>query len=283
MAKFIEVAAVTLGLLGIASCANTELHSALALEWEVTGLAQPESVTFSRDGTVLYVSNIDGDASDRDGRGFISRVSLTGEVLEREWITGLDAPKGVMSRGNLLYVSDVRGLVIFNALNGQVFRRADVQDAGFLNDLAFAADGRVLISDSANSRIYVFEGETASVWLQDERLSGVNGMLQEPGRLLAVTTRGLLLAIDNETQEISVLSEGLGAADGIAHSVDGGYLVSDAQGRLFAVAADGAHEVWIDSRHEGRRLNDFVVRGDMLYVPNMVPGALSAFRIPPTS
>ena len=282
MNKALLTAATCLGLATLSSCATAGPGGMLELQWQASGLAQPESVALSRDGTFLYVSNMAGDGSARDGNGFISRVSLTGEVLEREWLTGLDAPKGIMRRGDLLYVSDISGLTVFDTTNRSVLRRVDVPDARFLNDLAFASDGRVVISDSANARIYVFLRDTVSVWLEDERLRGVNGLLLEPNRMLAVTMQGLLLAIDNQTLEITVLAEGLGAADGIAALGDGRYLVSEWRGRLSVVAPDGSHEVVLDTRDEGRYLNDFIIADGVVYMPNLDPGALSAYRIAAT-
>jgi hypothetical protein len=42
------------------------------------------------------VSNIDGKPDQKDQRGFISEVSPSnGSVVELDWLTGLNAPKGM--------------------------------------------------------------------------------------------------------------------------------------------------------------------------------------------
>ena len=49
--------------------------------WTTTGLRNPESVIAATDGASLFVSNVDGEADARDGRGGISRLSLDGTVM----------------------------------------------------------------------------------------------------------------------------------------------------------------------------------------------------------
>src|SRR5690348_11623701 len=75
--------------------------------WQVDGLASPESVALGPDGRTLFVANVGGEGEVRDGNGFISRVSTGGKLLQRQWITGLDAPKGATVAGGKLYVSDI--------------------------------------------------------------------------------------------------------------------------------------------------------------------------------
>src|SRR5207237_1242927 len=74
--------------------------------WTLSGLAEPESVAASPDGRTLYVANVGGEGDVRDGNGFISRVSPSGKLIQREWVRGLDAPKGAVVSGGKLYVSD---------------------------------------------------------------------------------------------------------------------------------------------------------------------------------
>lgn len=138
---------------------------ALTLKWRVDGLANPESAALSADGQFLYVTNVNGEADAKDGNGFISRVSTDGRILEREWARGLDAPKGIERGGDALYVADVDQMVVVDAASGAIRRRVPVPGARFLNDLAFARDGAVLIADSAGARIYAIASDTAEIWL----------------------------------------------------------------------------------------------------------------------
>jgi len=261
--------------LGTADAAGPQLTPL----WSAPGFANPESVALSADGTFLYVSNVDGEGGARDGRGGISRLSLEGAMLERHWATGLDAPKGMALRGNRLYVSDVTSLAELDSGSGALIARHDAPDSGFLNDVALAPDGGVLASDSAKSRIYAWRDGRMEVWLQHDLLRSVNGMLPERKRLVVSTMQGRLLAIDWKTREITELAHGLGDGDGIAALGGGAYLVSEWPGRLFHVEAGGKSSTLMDLREDKRYLNDILLVGDRLIVPNWEPGTVSAYRL----
>ena len=251
----------------------------LDVMWRAQGLANPESAALSADRAFLYVSNVNGDGAAKDGNGFIARVGIDGQILERDWARGLNAPKGIMLRGESLYVADIDEMVVIDAVSGAVTRRVAAPGALFLNDLAFAPDGRVLIADSQNARIYGFRSGTAEVWAEGALLDSVNGLYAEPGRLIVTTMAGRLLAIDYRTRSISVLAEGLGDADGIAPLGNGNYLVSEWPGLMHVVAADGTHRTVMDSRAEKIYLNDFLLVDDALYQPNWEPGTMTAYRV----
>ena len=82
--------------------------------WQATGLDAPESVVFDADAGVFYVSNVNGEANAADGNGYISKLSLQGEIEEKEWVTGLNAPKGLALHDGMLYVSDIDELVVIS-------------------------------------------------------------------------------------------------------------------------------------------------------------------------
>lgn len=251
----------------------------LELAWRAQGLANPESVALSDGGDFLYVSNVNGDAAARDGNGFISRVSTDGRMLEREWATGLNAPKGVALLGDSLFVADIDRVVEIDAVSGDIRASVDVPGARFLNDLAIANDDAVLVADSAIGRISVVRGRAVETWLEDPMLDSINGLLPELTRLVATTMAGRLLAVDYRTRTVTVLAEGLGDADGVAAIGEGRYLVSEWPGLMHVVAADGTHTTILDSRAEERYLNDFLLVGDRLYQPHWEPGELSAYTV----
>jgi DNA-binding beta-propeller fold protein YncE len=247
--------------------------------WKTQGLANPESAALSADRTFLYVTNVNGDGEAKDGNGFIARVGVDGRLLDRDWAGGLNAPKGIMLRGGSLYVADIDEMVVIDAASGAVTRRVAAPGALFLNDLAFAPDGRVLIADSQNARIYAIGSDTAEVWAEGALLDSINGLYAEPGRLIVTTMAGRLLAIDYESRSISVLAEGLGDADGVAPLGHGSYLVSEWPGLLHVVGPDGTHRTVIDSRAGKIYMNDFLLVDDVLYQPNWEPGTVTAYRV----
>lgn len=251
----------------------------LELLWRVGGLANPESAVLSADGSYLYVTNVNGEGDAEDGNGFISRVSVDGRMLEREWARGLNGPKGIMRGGPSLYVADIDRMVVLDAATGAVRRTVPIPGARFLNDLTFAPDGQVLIADSGGSRIYAIRSDTPEIWLEHELLDSVNGLLPEPERLVVTTMAGRLLAIDYATKAVTVLAEGLGDGDGIGPLGAGRYLVSEWPGLMHVVTPEGAHTTIMDTRAEGRFLNDFLLVDDILYQPHWEPSEMSAYRV----
>ena len=64
--------------------------------WETseTELQTPESVIHDEKRNVLYVANINGSPMEKVENGFISKLSLEGEILDLKWFSeSLWAPK----------------------------------------------------------------------------------------------------------------------------------------------------------------------------------------------
>lgn len=251
----------------------------LDLVWRLGGLANPESAALSDDGSFLYVTNVNGEGEAVDGNGFISKVATNGAMLERDWATGFDGPKGIVREGDVLHVADITQLVTVSAETGAILARTPLEGATFLNDVAVAPDGRVLVADSQGQRIYAVSDGRPSIWIESDLLRSVNGLLPEPDRLIVTTMAGRLLAIDYATAGITVLAEGLGDGDGVAALEGGRYLVSEWPGLMHVVGRDGGHTTIMDTKAEGRLLNDFLLVGETLFQPHWDPGEISAYRL----
>ncbi|MGH8077844.1 MAG: hypothetical protein ACREPE_11035, partial [Lysobacter sp.] len=193
MRNNLVVCACVIVLAGCATPQQPRLPS-LTADWSTSGFANPESAIPSERGDFLYVSNVNGEGDARDGNGFISKVSLDGALIEREWTKGLDAPKGLALAKDRLFVSDVSALVEIDVRTGNVIARYAAAGAGFLNDVATAPDNTILISDSAKARIYAWHDGRMDTWLEHELLRSINGLLPEPRRLVVTTMQGKLLA-----------------------------------------------------------------------------------------
>ena len=97
---------------------------------------------------IAYVSNVAGKPTDKDGNGFISKISLKdGKVVTLEWATGLDAPKGLALVGDTLYAADIDKLAEINTKTGKIVALHDAPGATFLNDVAADGKGNVYVSD----------------------------------------------------------------------------------------------------------------------------------------
>lgn len=247
--------------------------------WRTGGFASPESVLPDPETGLIFVSNVNGEGDTRDGNGFISRITADGEIETLEWATGLDAPKGMALVGDRLYVTDITQIVCIDRRTGEIINRWPAPGAGFLNDAAAGPDGRIYVSDSATSRIYVLEDEMVHVWAEDDALRAINGLWPEDGRMLAVTMGGLFVSISLDGETVSVIGEGLGNGDALAPDGQGAYLSSEWPGQIYHLMPDGTFEVLADTREAGVYVNDFYRMGDVLIVPHWQPGEVSAWQI----
>ena len=88
--------------------------------WTVsTDFASPESAYFDSASGALFVSNINGQVLEKDGNGYISKVSPKGEMIKEKWATGLDAPKGIRITKGKLWVSDIDRVLGIQVGNGK--------------------------------------------------------------------------------------------------------------------------------------------------------------------
>jgi PQQ-like domain len=274
------IAMASLAVLGACATQVAEAPPCVELDWVLTGLSDPESAIPADEPGVLYVSNMAGEADAKDGVGFISRISADGQMLDKEWVSGLNAPKGMALSGGKLYVSDIDQLVEIDARTGQVLAKYDMPGAKFLNDVAVLGDGTVLVSDSANARIYALHDGAVDTWLEDAQLQAINGLMSEDGKVIVSTMQGKLLSVDPATRAVTQVAENLGDADGIASLGAGAYLVSEWPGRLFYVGAKGEQLTLMDTRQDDIRTNDIaLLQGDVLVIANMRPGSVSAYRV----
>ena len=259
--------------------------------WQAEGLDGPESAVLDSGEGVLYVSNVNGDAAAADGNGYISKLSLKGEILDKEWVTGLDAPKGLALHDAKLYVSDIDKLVVIDIATGEIVASHEASGATFLNDVSAHEDGRVFVSDMMENQIWKLEGDQLELWLEDEALGNPNGVLAEGDRLLIATwgkpkedfstdVPGQLKAIDYETKEIQSLGdEPVGNLDGLEADGQGGYLVTDwLSGALYTFDANGKAEMVMDL-NQGSADHEYVEGEKLVVIPMMMDGTVAAYKV----
>src|SRR6187402_2462475 len=91
---------------------GAQTQHSLVKKWETdTLLKTPESVLYDAKGKILYVSNIDGAPDGKDGKGSIGKIGLDGKIIAVDWVSGLNAPKGMALVKNTLWVADVDQMV----------------------------------------------------------------------------------------------------------------------------------------------------------------------------
>jgi hypothetical protein len=241
-------------------------------------LKVPESVCHDPVRDVLYVANIGGQPTDKDGNGFIARLSLAGEVLELEWATGLDAPKGMAVVDSTLYVTDIDRVVSIAIPSGEIVMSLAVDGARFLNDTTADREGTVYVSDMTTGKVHRLVRGAVETWLTG--LKRPNGLLAERDRLL-VGTQDRLLGADYASGEISVVAAGTGGIDGVAPAPGGGYLISDWAGAVRRVAPDGELALLFDTSADEIQAADItcVVEKRLLLVPTFFDNRVMAYAL----
>lgn len=277
------------GVLGLTA---TTVQAQPAKVWETAGFMAPESVVLDEAHDVLYVSNINGQANEKDGNGFISKVKPDGTVVELHWVDGLDAPKGMVIAGHMLYVADIDRLVAIDINTGKIAASHAAPGAIFLNDTAVDSAGRVYVSDMMDNSIWRLDGSAFTRWVQDAALEGPNGLRVEGDRLLvaawgvitegfATKTPGHMKTVSLSSGAIASLGSGapVGNLDGLEPDGKGSWLVTDwMAGGLYRIAASGKAELLLDL-NQGSADHEFVEKDGLAIIPMMMDGTVAAYKL----
>ncbi len=280
---------VTILLSVFALFLSPRTHAASEL-WSTDGFMNPESVLYDGERNIVYVSNVNGGPMDKDGAGHISRLSVEGEMLDAQWVTGLNAPKGLIQHENKLYVTDIDQLVAIDVDTGKIDGSWYADGAKFLNDLAVDSEGRVYVSDMLTHSIHRLENDALSLWLQDEALQHPNGLQIEGDQLLVApwgkdmqqdfTTKvaGHLIAVDLSSKSISNFGSGepVGNLDGLESDGNGKWLVTDwMAGALYRIDDSGSAELLLDMNQGSADIG--VINSEaMVLVPMMMDNKVIA-------
>ncbi len=251
----------------------------LELQWKLSGMKNPESVVYDAKREVLYVSNMDGSPLDKNGTGFIARVTLQGELEQLKWVQGLHAPKGMAIVEDRLYVSDVDALAEIDIPSGKLVKRHLAPQVNFLNDVAATADGWVYVSDMKANILYRLETDGLQIWLQDAALNFPNGLYAQPGRLVIgcwgaeEAGGGAMLSVSLKDLSIRPLgnSKPIGRLDGVEQDREGDFYVTDwMAGKLLHVSPHGEVETLLELQEKGSADIEYIPELDLLLLPMML-------------
>jgi DNA-binding beta-propeller fold protein YncE len=270
---------------------TTNMQPHIVESWRIeTSLMRPESVIYDKDRKVLYVSNINGKPTGKDGNGYISRISTDGKILTEKWVTGLDAPKGMAIDGDFLYVSDIDRMVKISLKTAGIVSEYSAPNARFLNDVAIDNNGTVYVSDSKRQTIYQLSEEQLTVWVDDVRISRPNGLYAQEDVLIVAAgdtsadkpgRSRYLQTISYHNKSIRALNDTtpIGSVDGIERSGAGEYFLTDFRsGDIFYYTHDtGA--VIIGSPEKSTADLDYDPINNILYVPILKTGKLIAYKV----
>jgi len=238
----------------------------------------PESALYDPSSRIIYVANINGNPTDKDGNGFISLLNTDGTIKQMEWVTGLNAPKGMAIFDGKLYVSDIDQLVEIDIANAKIVKRYPAPNAIFLNDVAACQNGMIFVSDNHAGRIHVLKDGNFSAWLEGADFMQTNGLYTENGKLYAGSE--VLKEIDVKTKSIKVIQTGCQGIDGLDKDELGNFVFSNWVGRIFYLKDGKLTKMW-DSTAENLNTADIFYANDLklLLVPTFFDNQIVAYKI----
>ena len=268
---------IVLFVIGVMITPKLSAQHSLEKLWVTdTILSRPESVRFDPAKKTLYVSNI-GDA-EKEGSGSISIIGLDGKIINRYWVKGLTAPKGLGLYKNHLYAAEQTSVAVIDIGKGSVVQRIPVEGAQMLNDISIDPSGIVYVSDTRKNRVYRIEKGKVSVYL--ENMNSANGLLATGTTLYILTGTSVQKADANK--KLTTVTEGIeGGADGIEMISDHEFLVTGWAGIIYLVRDDGSKKVLLDTRD--KKINSADIGYDpvskTVYVPEMTSNCVAAYKL----
>lgn len=245
---------------------STSIFSAnLTKTWESEKVFKtPESINYFSYENCLLISNINGNPSEKDGNGFISKISTDGKIINLEWIKGLNAPKGAAIYKNKMVVTDIDRIAVIDLKKGKIKRFIDIPGSKFLNDVAVDSKGIFYISDSSgkNSKIYAFNGEKTYVWLSGEEVQSPNGLYVNQGDLFFGSSGdGIIKKVDLKSKKITHFSKVGRGIDGLKLTANNCFITTDWQGHCALACQDGNMTELLDTT------KDKINAADIEYLP----------------
>ena len=249
-------------------------------KWESDSLLKvPESVLFDKANQILYVSNIDGtDPWKADGKGSIAKVGLDGKIIAAEWVSGMNAPKGMGIYNGKLYAADLGNIAVIDIASGKIEKNIPIQGATGLNDISIDPNGVIYVTEYLAKKLYKVENEKAE--LIAENLTQPNGVLFHNNELFLLDGTGMFKV--NADKSLAKITDGMeGGVDGIENIEGNSFIVSCWEGALWQVNADGTKHLLMDTRKEKRSTADigFDPATKTVYVPTFFRNTVVAYEV----
>ena len=226
---------------------------------------------------ILYVSLINGGGWDADGMGGVGKLSSEGKIIDTNFITGLNAPKGLGKFGDRLYAADINDVVVIDLNEGKVIKKIAIPGGQGLNDITVSDKGVVYVSDSRTSKIWRIENDLPSMFL--DNINGANGLKAMGDDL--IFAEGKFLKKANVNKEVSQIAEVTEGIDGIEPVGNGDFLATSWVGYIYYVYADGHFETLLETHQQHINAADigYDAEKKMLYVPTFLTKKVVAYKL----
>lgn len=249
--------------------------------WESPpGLDVPESSFYYEEDKTIYVSNICGIHNVKDSVGFISKLSDKGEFIDKEWVRGLNAPKGINISNGKLYVTDIDEVLEIDLNNAKILKRYRNTKANAVNDVAIDKNGRVYITDTKANCIFFVGNDSLETFLQSDEISRVNGAWVYNNQLL-FGSKNNLVCMDLNTKNIKILADSTGYLDGIVSVGKNEIIASDWKGKIQLIEIGKGIETLLNTTPLGIYAADlgFIPSQRLLLVPTFSNNKVVAYKL----
>jgi len=261
-------------LSGILVLVSSTLFAQHSLEklWETDSLTlrNPESVLYDSTSNSLYISSM--------GSGSIVRMDNNGKVITKDWVTGINSNKGSALFNGLFYTAETSAIAVIDVDKGTIVKRIPIEGAQMLNDVAMDSKGVIYVSDTRAARVYRIEGNKPSGYL--ENMPGANGLLTANTDLYVLTSTNFQKVDANKV--ITKIADGFESGlDGIVMIAENEFIISNYQGILYCVNADGTKQILLDTRANRIMSNDisYDSKTKTLYVPSFGTNRVIAYKV----
>ncbi|WP_421944244.1 SMP-30/gluconolactonase/LRE family protein [Pedobacter sp.] len=240
-------------------------------------LPVPESVLYDAKSKTLFVSLIDGEPGKKDGKGGIAVLNLDGSLKNAEWISGLNAPKGMGIYKNVLYVADIDKVLAIDIPKAKIIFSTQVPDAVFLNDITVDNKGNIYVSDTRTNKIHLISNGKSELYL--ENVTAANGLKYSGSELYVLA--GTELIKFNSKKERIVIATGLEKpGDGLELLPNGDFIVSCWAGIIYHIKADGTKTKILDVQGKMNTADiGYDDKSKTVYVPTFNANSVISYKL----
>ena len=259
---------------------TTTATPALTQVWKTdTSFTGSESTLYDPSADVIYVSNGNTSAGEKDNDGFISVLNTDGTVRDLRWVAGnLHAPKGMAILNGKLYVTDIDEVKIIDVASAAIEKTIPVEGAVFLNDAA--TDGeQVYFSDSRAGNIYALAEDGNYTLISSDNVN-VNGLECYDGQLYSLDGEGLKRFSNDGEYTPEVINSEVTGGDGLVILNDSTFVASRWHGEIFFIRGNETTVV-LDTQADESNTADigFVPGKNLVIVPTFLKNEVAAYEL----